>query len=770
MSFRTSSLVSLTVAAALAASAASAQSPADTAEGLEEIVVTAQKRAENLQDTPLAITAITGASIEQYGRDDVAALAFRSPSLAYSEAGGEAQLYIRGVGTNIFGVGADPSVAINLDGVYLGRPNMGLTQFLDVERVEVLRGPQGILYGRNATGGALNIASRMPTEEFEGYATLGFGSFSKRELKAAVSGPLNDNWSYRFAVRGSKDDGYTKDIDPRGSSKLDDNDLQALRGILRWKNEAVTATLIGDYSEFNNDNTSIRPLDNLGLAQSAGAVTPSDFHSERNNTPSFNDWQTGGITLSLDWQINDAVNLAWISGYRAWDSDFLFNTDGTEIEITRTTFIYDTKQKSSELRLSGDHDRVKWVAGAYWLDEEKFGALGLVRANQTNPMGATPILDPAFPPRSFIFLTDGTTEAYAAFAQVDFKLTDTWTATAGVRYSDEKKTDFSRFSLLNPDTELLGVFSPRPIPAATAANIKNQRLDSDAFTPKLSIQWQPNEDALYYASFTKGFKSGGFNDLQVPATNLPFNPEFIKSFELGAKTEWLDNRLRVNATAFHYDYTDLQVTAFLNGLTVTTNAANATVQGLELDVDARPIEGLSVGASIAWLDATYDEFLAVYGTCRPTNAALDPVNCPNPAVTAPRRIDAAGNTLNNAPEFKGNVYASYTYPVGSGNLAVSTQFGYQGKVYFNNPANDPIASQSSVTLLDARAAWSNGAGNLELAVYGKNLTDEEYLHNIVQFTSTSDARLDVFGIGNALGYAAPGRTWGVEFTYRVGGR
>ena len=152
------------------------------------------------------------------------------------------------------------------------------------------------------------------------------------------------------------------------------------------------------------------------------------------------------------------------------------------------------------------------MTGFYWLDEEKFGALGLVRANQTNPTGPTPILDPAFPPRSFIFFTDGTTEAYAAFAQVDVKLTDTWTATAGVRYSDEEKNDFSRFSLLNPDTELLGVFSPRPIPAATAANIKRQTKKDSALTPKLALQWQPNEDALYYASFTKGFKSGGFND------------------------------------------------------------------------------------------------------------------------------------------------------------------------------------------------------------------------------------------------------------------
>jgi iron complex outermembrane receptor protein len=748
---------------------ASAQGGADAgSEGLAEIVVTAQRRAESVQDTPLAITALSGDSIEQFARDDVAGLAFQSPSLAYSEAGGEAQLYVRGVGTNIFGVGADPSVAINLDGVYLGRPNMGLTQFLDVERVELLRGPQGILYGRNATGGAVNIVSRMPTESLEGYATLGFGSFNRREMKAAISGPISDEWSARIALRGMTDDGYTNDIDPRGSNELDDNDLKALRGVLRWQRDGVSATLIGEYSEYEGGNTSIRPIDNLGLAQSAGGLTPVDFRTVRNNTPSFNDWQTGGITATLDWQINDNVNMAWITAHRAWDSDFLFNTDGTEIEITRTTFIYDTKQWSSELRFSGEQGAVKWIAGGYWIDEDKFGALGLVRANQTFPGGPTPILDPAFAPRSFIFLADGGTHAEALFAQFDWQFAPAWTASVGGRYSQETKTDFYRFSVLLPDTELLGVFSPRPIPAATGANVKNQRVRFDAFTPKFSLQWRPSDDALYYASYTKGFKSGGFNNLQTPANNVPYNPEFIKSFEVGAKTEWLDNRLRVNATAFHYDYTDLQVTAFQSGLTITTNAADATVQGIELEVEAQPADGFNVGVSIALLDATYDEFQAVYGTCRPTNAALDPVNCTNPAVTAPRRINAAGNTLNNAPEFKGSAYAAYSFALAGGELALSGQVAHQGRVFFNNPANDLVSSQGDVTLLDARVAWTNGNGAIEVAAFGKNLSDEEYFHNIVQFTSTSDSRLDIFGIGNALGYAAPGRQWGVEFSYRFG--
>lgn len=731
---------------------------------LAEITITAQKREQSLQDTPLAVTALTGDAIESMGRDDVAGLAFQSPSVAYSEAGGESQIYVRGVGSNLFSVGADSSVAINLDGIYLGRANMGLTQFLDVERVEILRGPQGTLYGRNATGGAINIVSRMPTDTLQGYAGVGVGSFDRRELRGAVSGPLSDRWSFRVAARALQDDGYTDDIDPAGGDEIDDNDLRTGRGILRFTGERLTATLIGDYSEFESGNTSIRPInDGLGLAQSAGAV-PTGFHTTRNNTPSFFDWQTGGVTLNVGWKLSDAIDLTWISGYRAWDSDFLFNTDGTEVEITRTTYIYDTKQYSSELRFAGTHDWGRWIAGAYYLDEDKYGALGLVRSGFTNPM-APPALNPAAIPQSFMILAQNDGEAYAFFGQVDFDFTEQWTLTAGIRYSDETKQDWNAQSTLIPDTELLGLYSPRPIPAAAPASTRRGEASWDAWTPKFGIEWRPTDAVLLYGSYTKGFKSGGFNDLQP--TNPPYDPEYIKSYEIGAKTSWLDDRLRVNASAFYYDYTDLQVLAFQNSLTFTTNAAEATIQGLEVELQARPVDALDLGVSVAYLDATYDEFRTPYGRCTPTNAALDPV-CAGTTVARPRIIDASDNTLNNAPEWKATAHAQYTFALGESALIVGTQIAYQDRVYFNSPANAAVASQDAVTLIDARVAWQNAGRTLEVSAFGKNLGDEEYFHNIVQFTSTSDANKDVFSVGNALGYAAAGRSWGLELLYRFG--
>ena len=755
-SFHAPALVATAVAAALSANAAVAQ---DTS-ALQEIVVTAQKRVENLQDTPIAISAVTGKALEQLNIDDIAAIAGANPALVYSEAGGEAQIYIRGIGSNIFSVGVDQSVATHIDGIYVGRSNMGLTQFLDVERVEILRGPQGTLYGRNATGGAINVISRAPTDSLEGYVSALYGSFERVDIRGAVSGPLGGGFSARLAARSLKDDGYTEDLDPRGSNKIDDNDLQAVRGSLRWEGESLTASLLADYSEFSNGNTSIYPRDNLGLAESFGALPTGDIHKTRNNTDSFHDWQTGGVTANFDYRLTDALTLTALLGYREWDSDFLFNTDGTEIEITRSTFIYSSSQNSAEVRLAGSHDWGNWLVGAYWFDEDKFGGLGLVRAGFTPPA--------ALSPRSFIFLADGTGEAKALFGQVNYKLTDALSLTAGLRYSDEKKTDLLRNSTLIPDTELLGLFTARPIPPATAATTRDVARSWDAWTPRLGLEWRPSTDALYYVSYSKGFKSGGFNDLSV--VNPPFNPEYIDSYEIGAKTEWLDNRLRLNASVFYYDYTDLQVSVFASlgnvTTTFTTNAAEATVQGAELELLARPTPALEISASISLLDATYDRFITPYGTCTAANASLDSRCVGRPGL--PRLIDASGNKLNNAPDVKGTLSASYGFDLaGGGRISLLGALTHQGRVYFL-PANTELMSQKAYTLLDARIGYTNADRNLEISMFGKNLSDEDYFHNAVQFTSTSDARRDPFSIGNTLGYPAPGRQWGIELTYRFG--
>ena len=731
------------VCAVLAGGAAPALGQGASEVVLTEVVVTASKRETTLQDVSIAVTAYSGEALENLAVADIEGLAVQTPSFAFSKAGGEAQIYIRGVGTNIFGVGADPSVAVNLDGVYLGRTNMGLTQFLDIDRVEVLRGPQGTLYGRNATGGAINLISRMPTPDLEGYVTAGYGEFDRVELQAAIGGPISDKWGFRLAGRYMRDDGYTEDLDPRGSNKLDDNDIKAYRAILQFTpSDSFQATLIGERTDFANDNTSIIPRDDLGLAETLGAVPTGSIHKERNDLPTFFDWVSNGVTLTMDWDISDSLTLTSITGWKDYDSDFLFNTDGTEIDVTRSNFKYETDQLSQELRLGINvSDRWNLVVGGFYFSEDKKGGLGLVRASLN-------------PQRSFIIPSENDTDAWALFAEGNFQLTDKLNLIAGIRYSEEEKEDFSAFAVT---FDVLGLESPGPF---TPFGPPRFARDSwDAWTPKLGLEYRASEDLLYYATATRGFKSGGYNSLQP--SNPPYDPEFIWAYEIGAKSQFAGDRVRLNAAAFYYDYSDLQVSTFLNNLTFITNAAEATVFGVEMELLARPTSQLELGLALSWLDAEYDRFLTAYGStpCTPVPPAT---SCSRPL----REYDASGNTLINAPEWKANATAQYTVPLGgAGSIVLFGQLSYQDDVYFTQ-INEPEVGQKAFTLLDARAAWVSDGAQWEVAAYGKNLTDEEYFHNGVRFTSTSDPAKDVFQIGNALGYPAPGRSWGVQASYR----
>jgi iron complex outermembrane recepter protein len=775
MSFRLPARLAALSAALVASTALSAVAQDNAF--IEEIVVTAQKRAENLQSVPISIVAITSAQLDRSAVTDILGIASRTPTLQYSQAGGEAQLYIRGVGSNLLAVGADPSVAIHLDGVYLGRPNMGMNQFLDVERVEVLRGPQGTLYGRNATGGSVNLVSKMPTDTLEGYATASYGSDNAIDLKGAVGGPINDKFSYRVAGRHQKDDGYVEDLDPAGTNKLDDVDLWAGRAALRFKpNDAVTATAIMDWSDFENGNTSVRPIDNLGAASRAGARPTANILEQYNNLPTFMRWKTGGPTLNVDIDVTDSIRLTSVTSYKTFDMDFYFNTDGTEIPVTRTTETFDTKQYSQELRLASTGDApLQWITGLYYLKEDKEGALGLVRENLRNAVTGA-----ASPLGVFIIPATNDTKAYAAFAQGSYQLTDTVKFTAGIRFSDEQKKDtnaqYNIFAggAVTADQVLNGLFGGLNVANFPAASRRTDSKSWNAWTPKFGIDWQAAENVLVYASVTRGFKSGGYNDYQP--TNPSFDPEFIWSYEAGVKSDLADGKLRLNAAGFYYDYSDLQVTTFLNSLTLVANAAQAKVKGIDVEMIAQPQEPVTLGLAFSLLDAEYSAFSAPYGVCSPL--VIADATCAGRTAGQVRLINAKGNRLNNAPELKGNFFIEYARDMGtSGTLTFFGQASYTDKIFFN-AANDPNAAQKSYALLDGRISWTPENEAFEVSLFGKNLNNKKHFHNIVQFTSTSLTPpatalpgpgvpvTDPFSIGHALGYPAPGRQWGIEAKYK----
>ena len=703
---------------------------------LEEIIVTAEKREASIQDTPISITAYRGGDLERLEIKELQALSAQTPSMAFSRAGGEAQIYLRGIGNNTFGVGVDPSVALHLDGIYLGRAQMGLGQFMDLERVEVIRGPQGTLYGRNATGGAIKVITRAPTDEWEGYLRAYYGNFDRKQGEAAVGGPLSESVGIRLALRGIEDDGFTDDLDPAGGSDIDDQESISGRGIIEFApNDAMSFRFQADWTEFDSHNRTIRPLDNTGIAQTLGALPPPDFDETRNSIPSYLDYETGGLAATLEWKITETIMLTSVTGYREFEDSFRFNTDGTEIDVTETHFERDTNQVSEEIRLSSvGLERLEWTLGYYYFEEEKEEALGL--PNRKFAAFAGP-----FTRNSFQLFAENETEAHAVFGQASYLVTEQLKLTVGGRYSYEKKHDlgsstftFNFDGLLDPANRL----NPR---------VNRERTDSwNAFTPRFGLDYQPSDDMLFYFTVSRGFKSGGTNSLSTSPES--FDPEHIWSYEGGLKSEW--GRFQSGIGVFYYDYTDLQVSTFIDGTVRIDNAASAEIIGAEAEFTAAITEQVTWRAGASLLDTEYENFASAFGS-----------NAGGPIAT-----DLSGNELINAPDFKLSSSLDYNQPLANGaRLAFTGQVSYQSRVFFSKE-NEKLMSQEGYALVDARLAYVSADGKWELAGVARNLFDEEYFQNTVRFTSMNDVARDPDNIGHPLGYPAEGRSFGVQAAYR----
>jgi iron complex outermembrane receptor protein len=698
---------------------------------LEEIVVTAEKREASLQDTAIAVSAYQGDFLRDLQIEEIQDIILQTPSMSFSRAGGEGQVFIRGVGSNLLGIGQDSSVAVHQDGVYLGRPHLTLSQFLDVERVEILRGPQGTLYGRNATAGVINVISKKPTEELEGYASGYVGNFDRYEIEAAVGGPVSDQVGFRVAGRWTEDDGFTDDLEPAGGDRSDDDSFWALRGILDFRpSDSFTAEFIAEYSEADGNNRSVRRRDDLHTSQRLGALPNPEFDETRNEMPTFQEWEVLGLTLTLNWELAENLTLTSITGYHDFEDDFSFNTDGTELFVTETQYQREADQLTQELRLAAtDWGRWEWLVGFFYMNEDKEEALGLPAVN----FGG-----------SFNIFAQNEADAWAVFGQASYNLGERLKLTAGLRYNDEEKDDFSTRGLVfNFD----GLRAPNAMAFDFPFGSRETKDDWNDWTPKVGIDFRVNDEMLLYGSVTKGFKSGGTNSLD---TSPPFDQEELWSYEAGIKSEWYDNRLRINGSIFFYDYDDLQVSTFADGTTRIENAAAAEIFGAELDLSAILLEGLIFNLGVSWLDTEYDDFVTTFG------------NLPD---GSPNVVDISGNNLINAPEFKIVTNLRYEWEL-AGNVAyLFGQVSHQDDV-FHNQFNEAVVGQDSYTLADARAGYIFGAErNWELAVIVRNAFDEEYFQNSVRFTSLSDTTTDPARIGAALGYPGEGRSYGVQVRY-----
>jgi iron complex outermembrane recepter protein len=677
----------------------------------ERTSVTATKTgAASIQTTPVAITVLAARTIEQLGAERVESLAGLVPAVTVSQSpAGTPLVTIRGIGSNSAVAGADPSSTIHLDGVYIARSAMLAMDLLDVERLEVLRGPQGTLYGRNSVGGTINIVTRQPTNALETNVRLTAGSYDKLRAEGAVRGPLVKNklmGGFAF-LRGTRD-GLVKDLD-HPDHALGSEDTWAGRGQLRvvlgLRGELL---LSGDYGRFDGVPLPYaKPI--AATARGEAFVSSDSLWAVRASHLASGSNMQQGASAKLAVRLNGTTTVTSLTAYRKSDTHFFFDPDATEVPVATTDASGIQRQVSQELTLSQRTPRVTWVAGVFLFDDREDAQVEITQVRAGRQIRPFSTVDAS---------------AWALFSQATYSLSSRVSLTGGIRYSDEQKDIHNVGGVYLVDTAAL-------IPTYDFVD----RAIYDAWTPKASLQFQASRETFVYVSATRGFKSGGLN---VTATGGAFRPEFAWSYEGGLKRTMAEGRVSVNTAVFHNDYRDLQVQTFLDqGVVFISNAASATITGLELEAAAAVKRSLHLAGQVSWLDATYDHYLA----------------------TGPGDVkgDAAGNRLNGAPGWSGSVSSHYEFATGRvGTASLRGDVSWQGRVFFT-PFNTPIETQAAYGLVHVRAGFEPRSHRWEVAVYARNIGNEAYI---------TGALAPNVGFPASSGRPGEPRQWGTQFTIR----
>lgn len=708
---------------ALAQSEAEAVSRRTT---LEEVVVTARKKSESVQDVPLSITAFDSKSLREYGFTDSLAIDDQVPNLEIKTFGGNPNIFIRGVGNNDFNATTISPVSVYSDDVLQGLTGGQIMQMFDLERVEVLRGPQGTLFGRNTTGGALTFFSKKPGEETDGFVRLGAGTYDLLEAEAAATVVLDPGkLAVRFAGKTSSHDGDRVNL--QTGERANGVDLSAARMITRYTPNDTTEVLWNVH--LGRDRSDYQQGKSVGAINGANVLGYAD---PRPDDPKFIDINrsdnrhhadTWGSNLVLTLDFGD-YSLKSVTAIEDVETDYLGDIDQSPQSLDELRFQQDGQQISQELNLSYDGEgNLSWIAGLYYLNEDfhyatsgpLFGAL---------PGAALP-LDAE---------SQRDTTAYAVFGEGTMQFSDAFSVTAGLRYTYEEK-EATLDSLLS-----FGLFGTQPagltVPLIPQTQVED---DWDAVSGRILAKYEFGTDSMVYGSVSRGFRSGGFNlgAFFDPNELTQVEPEFLTSYELGLKTTLLDGRLRANIAAFKYDYEDLQVFTFTQGSSTANpivialeNAADADVQGLEGEFTMIPIDGMTLNLGIGYLDAQYEDYISLIAG------------------------DLSGNRLPGLPEW--NVNFAGQYEIFLNNDFVITprlEYVYVAQRYFDPNELEDISSRGSHNLVNGRLSFSPADAGWELALWGKNIFDEEYIVDAGDLTAT---------FGFIPTYYGPRRSFGVE--------
>ncbi|MCT2401159.1 TonB-dependent receptor [Novosphingobium mangrovi (ex Huang et al. 2023)] len=709
--------------------------------GLDEIVVTAQRRAENLQEVPIAIAAVSSDTLSKAGVNETNTLSQVVPAVNFQRSGASGLFFVRGVGTTNASVGDEGSNAFYVDGVYIPDLSGTVTQFNNIERIEVLKGPQGTLFGRNAFGGLIHIITKEPGDFLEAQGEAGYANYQTVHGKLYVGGPITSNVSMDLALTGyNQNKGWGRNVTVgRDIKKMK---YWGARSKLVWRaSDAVKVTVAGDYYDMD-DNTAIgwsidEDFPSRGFTGPVYSIGSMDTAA---NDYSLTKLKTWGVSGTVEADLG-AVSLTSISSVSDSKNVSDFDVDGGPLPWLRIAFTSGSRAYQQELRLtSNDTDPLSWQLGGFYLRSEVYNK------STFSGLGLSPL--------SGLYIDASLdTDSYAAFGEVSYKLTRTTTLTGGVRYTKDIR------KLGGGQSPIVGTTMLPEIPTTG-------KISYGKFTWRAAIRQELTDDLSVYASYNRGFKAGTYS-LQSPA-NAPVQPQYINAYEIGVKSELLDRRLRLNASVYHYDISNYQIrSAALSNLgsAVLLNAASVKVDGLDVEFEAAPVENLRIFGGFTWLDSRFDNFGAPGSSYQAPFIYPLPAVCDAPGTSEPGTTtgtptggfltclgDASGFQTPGAPDFTGSLGMSLTVPVReSGELRFNLLGSYNSGFPFES---DGTLRQKKYGLLNGSVAyWLNENWGVEL--WGKNVTNTKYFQ---QKIST--------GLGATTARAAPA-TYGVtvKFTY-----
>lgn len=691
---------------------------------IEEIIVTAQKREQTLQDTSASIRAFSEEIINERGLNDTEKLALSTPGMRFQETTGSSQISIRGVGMLVVSGSAESNVAMHVDGVFLPRASAPALKFGDLERIEVLRGPQGTLYGRNATGGSINFISARPTDEFEGSATVGFGDYGERTFRGYVSGGLGENVSGRVSAFWDEDDGYYDNV------FLDEDaggmESWGVRGALNFTpSEDLTVDVSLSVMEEEGRGpiqTVVRGTGGVALPFFPGVIVTTEPWETASPVRPQNTRSTTLGVIEVNYDFNENLSLKSITGWSDHKiEDQIFDGEGSSLFGIVVGAPGDPRQNDSdafsqEFNLSGlaAEGRLEWLLGLYYFDEDHeyhepayFNALG-----------------PVFGLASISTEAEEGTESKAIFLDLMYSVTDDFRLGAGIRRTEDTK-DWKIDRIID--------FGASDFFACDDLELEEEYEDTNY---RVRSEWDVNESAMVYAMYQTSFKDGGHNAANCGTD--PFPSEEISAIEIGAKTTLMNGSMTLNTSLFSYDYDDLQYLRFVApGTQRTDSIPEATIRGGEIEILARPSAGWTIDLGVAFLDSEIDEF-----------ATIDQAN-PTPAP-----VSFAGNELPNSPDTTINLGVEYEWATDAGSFRLRGE-AYHSDSYDFQIFGNKQDEQESFTLVNFYLGYTSPSEKYSALAYLRNATEEERLNTLFFAPSVG-----------VVGEHGEPRTWGVEFNVR----